>query len=73
MRGKGRPRQTRISGIRGARQRHLCNNIIRNVHSLVVTDDATGNPHVVSLALLAYGYARRDADPVARITFIAEA
>ena len=33
--------------------------------SLLAAADATDNPHVVSVALLAYGMARRDSDPVA--------
>ena len=31
---------------------------------LIEAAEATGNPYVLSLALLAYGYAFRDADPV---------
>ncbi len=33
--------------------------------SLLAEADATDNPHVVSLALFAYGFARRDSDPLA--------
>jgi predicted ATPase/class 3 adenylate cyclase len=32
--------------------------------SLLAAADATDNPHVVCVALLAYGFARRDSDPV---------
>ena len=33
--------------------------------SLLAEADATDNPHVVTLALFAYGFARRDSDPLA--------
>ena len=32
--------------------------------SLLAAADTTDNPHVVSVALFAYGFARRDSDPV---------
>lgn len=35
---------------------------------LLAAADAADNPHVVSLALLAYAYARRDADPCRRVS-----
>jgi hypothetical protein len=38
---------------------------MKTSEGLLAAADATDNPHVVSLALLAYGYARRDADPCA--------
>jgi len=38
---------------------------MKTSEGLLAAADATDNPHVVSLALLAYGYARPDADPCA--------
>jgi hypothetical protein len=40
---------------------------------LLAAADATDNPHVVSLALLAYGYAAAAPILAPRITFVAEA